>query len=371
MSEAGQPSQSGWQITQSIAIELDTLLAVLNDQFVFGAVPAHVLPLLEQTPADWLAELPEMVGGLKGFFGLLTHIANWAGVLESGDYSSATLAMRQMSARQAVSHLGVDLPQSVENVDAAQRLVDLHVDAILEAERGVSLLSESVSAQRARYQQEAGQAARFLQGGDLSTRFWHWLDRFYYQVYQSWRESQLESMREVEQHALTVLGSPQNDGTPPQTDWLPAQNPLVNRPGLNAAVNQGDIKVIFWIEPFGLVDLWTIFPGKVITAIAQPGVLLENFFNFASQLAARAQALADPTRLVILRMIRHFAMTNTEIAAYLGISRPTVSVHAKILREAGLIDTYEVGRAVQHKIEPAALRKLFEDLIQFLDLPEE
>ena len=100
-------------------------------------------------------------------------------------------------------------------------------------------------------------------------------------------------------------------------------------------------------------------------------ILLENFFNFASQLAARAQALADPTRLVILRMIRHFAMTNTEIAAYLGISRPTVSVHAKILREAGLIDTYEVGRAVQHKIEPVALRKLFEDLIQFLDLPEE
>jgi len=64
-------------------------------------------------------------------------------------------------------------------------------------------------------------------------------------------------------------------------------------------------------------------------------------------------------------------MTNTEIAAYLGISRPTVSVHAKILREAGLIDTFDAGRAVQHKIKPASLRQLFADLVRFLDLPEE
>ena len=85
-------------------------------------------------------------------------------------------------------------------------------------------------------------------------------------------------------------------------------------------------------------------------------------------MAARAQALADPTRLTILRLIRHFGMVNTEIAQYLGISRPTVSVHARILREAGLIQSEQDGRVVRHKIIPGEIRRLFRDLQHYLDL---
>ncbi len=64
-------------------------------------------------------------------------------------------------------------------------------------------------------------------------------------------------------------------------------------------------------------------------------------------------------------------MTNTDMAAYLGLSRPTVSIHAKVLREAGLIRSWEEGRITRHEIEPNAVKTLFGDLELFLDLPDE
>ena len=81
--------------------------------------------------------------------------------------------------------------------------------------------------------------------------------------------------------------------------------------------------------------------------------------------------LADPTRLKILRMIRHLDLDNTEIAAYLQISRPTVSIHARQLREAGLIETHKEGRQAKHAVRAAAVRALFHDLERFLDLPDD
>ena len=44
--------------------------------------------------------------------------------------------------------------------------------------------------------------------------------------------------------------------------------------------------------------------------------------------------------------------------------------HAKILREAGLIESRQVGRQARHEIDSNAVRRLFRDLERFLDLPE-
>jgi DNA-binding transcriptional ArsR family regulator len=73
--------------------------------------------------------------------------------------------------------------------------------------------------------------------------------------------------------------------------------------------------------------------------------------------------------LIILRLIREFSMTNTDMAVFLHISRPTVSIHAKVLREAGLIRSWDDGRITRHAIVPEAVQTLFQDLKEFLDLP--
>ncbi|MFN2169745.1 MAG: ArsR/SmtB family transcription factor [Anaerolineae bacterium] len=174
----------------------------------------------------------------------------------------------------------------------------------------------------------------------------------------------------LEQHAATMLGAARSDGTAPVLDWLPAQNPLRVHARLEEAVRGGRLRVCFWAEPFGMADLSSLHPGCVLVAFAHPGPLYQNFLDFAGDLAGRAKAVADPTRLIILRLIRHFGMTNTEIANFMEIARPTASVHAKILREAGLIRSHQDGREVRHQIVPAGVRQLFADLERFLDLPE-
>ena len=60
-----------------------------------------------------------------------------------------------------------------------------------------------------------------------------------------------------------------------------------------------------------------------------------------------------------------------KIAQYVEIARPTVSTHAKILREAGLIHSYQDGRTTRHEINADAIRQLLHDLVMFLDLPED
>ena len=117
-------------------------------------------------------------------------------------------------------------------------------------------------------------------------------------------------------------------------------------------------------------DSWLLEENYVLVSFSQFGDLFKNFQNFASDLAKRANALGDPTRLIILRLIRDFGMFNTEIAAFLGISRPTVSVHAKILREAGLIKSKQEGRVVRHELDLSALQNLFTELKDFLDFEE-
>jgi DNA-binding transcriptional ArsR family regulator len=120
-----------------------------------------------------------------------------------------------------------------------------------------------------------------------------------------------------------------------------------------------------------MADSFTLLPGNIYLSFAEPGQIYENFMSYTQTLAGQVQALADPTRLIILRLIRVLSMTNTDMAAYLGLSRPTVSIHARVLREAGLINSWEEGRITRHEINPEAVRKLFSELETFLDLPPE
>ena len=55
------------------------------------------------------------------------------------------------------------------------------------------------------------------------------------------------------------------------------------------------------------------------------------------KLAALFQALADPTRLRILALLRVMELSVGELAQLLGQSQPRVSRHVKILSDSGLI----------------------------------
>src|SRR5207302_4895050 len=60
-------------------------------------------------------------------------------------------------------------------------------------------------------------------------------------------------------------------------------------------------------------------------------------------LADRIQALADPTRLRILALLRIMELSVGELAQVLGQSQPRVSRHLKILADAGVLERRKEG----------------------------
>lgn len=76
---------------------------------------------------------------------------------------------------------------------------------------------------------------------------------------------------------------------------------------------------------------------------------------------AVARALADPIRRDILRMLRDQPVNAGTIAAAFAVSRPAVSRHLRVLREAGLVQGDLVGRerAYELTLDPLAELEAF------------
>ena len=83
---------------------------------------------------------------------------------------------------------------------------------------------------------------------------------------------------------------------------------------------------------------------------------------------AVAQALADPIRRDLLRMLGQRDHTAGELAGAFSVSRPAVSRHLRVLREAGLVRDTSNGRQREYQLVVAALDEL-EAYLQALRAP--
>lgn len=85
------------------------------------------------------------------------------------------------------------------------------------------------------------------------------------------------------------------------------------------------------------------------------------------KLAALFQALADPTRLRILALLRSMELSVGELAQLLGQSQPRVSRHVRILSDSGLVGRRKEGSWVYLQLaEPGRTESLF-DLASGMD----
>jgi DNA-binding transcriptional ArsR family regulator len=78
---------------------------------------------------------------------------------------------------------------------------------------------------------------------------------------------------------------------------------------------------------------------------------------------AQLRALAGPTRRRILELVRERELAAGEIAAHFDVTRPAVSQHLTVLREAGLVVERRDGTRRLYRAEPAGLL----GLRQFVD----
>jgi len=70
------------------------------------------------------------------------------------------------------------------------------------------------------------------------------------------------------------------------------------------------------------------------------------------------RALADPTRREIFESLRSGPRAVGELAAGLPVSRPAVSQHLKVLKEAGLVRERRQGTRCFYSIDPLGLEPL-------------
>ena len=79
------------------------------------------------------------------------------------------------------------------------------------------------------------------------------------------------------------------------------------------------------------------------------------------------KALAEPRRRRILMLVRDGELSAGEIASHFEISRPAVSQHLTVLREAGLVDERRNGTRRLYRARPEGLAELKEFLAGFWD----
>lgn len=68
--------------------------------------------------------------------------------------------------------------------------------------------------------------------------------------------------------------------------------------------------------------------------------------------------LAEPTRLAIFELLAEGPQAVGELAAFLPVTRPAVSQHLKVLKEAGLVTDHREGTRRLYQLDPQGIEEI-------------
>lgn len=81
--------------------------------------------------------------------------------------------------------------------------------------------------------------------------------------------------------------------------------------------------------------------------------------------ASALLALGDPTRLAILERLADHPLAVVDLAKALPVSRPAVSQHLRVLKDAGLVLGEAAGNRRIYRVDPEGLAALRDQLDLF------
>ncbi|NHK28389.1 winged helix-turn-helix transcriptional regulator [Parvularcula flava] len=67
------------------------------------------------------------------------------------------------------------------------------------------------------------------------------------------------------------------------------------------------------------------------------------------------KALSDPTRRKVLELLRKGPMSAGDLAAHFAVSKPTMSAHFAVLKEADLVAAEKDGKSVIYRLKLSVL----------------
>jgi hypothetical protein len=111
--------------------------------------------------------------------------------------------------------------------------------------------------------------------------------------------------------------------------------------------------------------LYFEFPEFVIFGFGTASAFEEAKTRVAN-IVGPLRALADPTRLAIVESLKTGPVTIKNIAETFSLSQPTISVHVKRLREAGLLNATRVGNQLEISINRSGTDKFCDTFAAFM-----
>ena len=107
-------------------------------------------------------------------------------------------------------------------------------------------------------------------------------------------------------------------------------------------------------------------PTRAKTRVdSSPTVSQDLPFVAAYEASGAWTAMGDPTRLAMIEQLADHPQAVGELAAQLPISRPAVSQHLKVLKEAGLVSERAAGTRRIYRLNPAAVAAMRDQLDTF------
>lgn len=83
----------------------------------------------------------------------------------------------------------------------------------------------------------------------------------------------------------------------------------------------------------------------------------------ARRMAEMLKALADPTRMRILSLLRHGPLCVTDLCLALEMSQPAMSHHLRILRHNRLLKTSKEGKHVFYALADEHIQTLYQQIL--------
>lgn len=74
------------------------------------------------------------------------------------------------------------------------------------------------------------------------------------------------------------------------------------------------------------------------------------------------KALADPTRRKILKLLKNDSLNAGEIAAEFNMTKPSISNHLSILKQADLVDSEKIGQNVIYSLRTSVIEDMLRTL---------
>nr|WP_210577247.1 metalloregulator ArsR/SmtB family transcription factor [Streptomyces sp. GESEQ-4] len=87
----------------------------------------------------------------------------------------------------------------------------------------------------------------------------------------------------------------------------------------------------------------------------------------AASVATTLQALATPSRLLILTTLRHAAYSVTELAAAIGMEQSAVSHQLRLLRALGLVTGQRDGRRIVYRLYDDHVAQLLDQAVHHIE----